>query len=135
MIAPFVKGITGVGVGAIGARILSNLVKNQLFADPLKPADPMVKIAIEAGVGIVGGLVIGKFLKQRALGAGIAAGAAVIVALDIYDLYIAPSLPAMLKDYQYGSLSDWAPQGGGGIAAYEQGQLSGAGVYDGGVYS
>jgi hypothetical protein len=126
----FIKGVTGVGVGAVGARIVSNLVKNQFFPT----ASPAMKIGIEAGVGILSGLVIGKMLKQPALGAGIAAGAAVVVALDIYDLFIKGMLPPLLQDYQYGTMQDyqtgtlngWAPQPG----------MSGdAGIYEDGVYN
>jgi hypothetical protein len=129
----FVKGVTGAGVGAIGARIVSNFVKNQF----LPAASPVVKLGITAGVGILGGWIVSKFLKQRALGAGLTAGAAIVVALDAYEMFLAPMLPANFKDYQYGGLndyqqgalngfaplSDWAPQSG----------MSGS-VYEGGVY-
>lgn len=125
----FVKGLTGAGVGAIGARLAANAVKNQFFPT----ASPVMKIAIEAGVATVGAYLVGSVLKQRALAAGLAAGGAVIVALDIYDAFIKPSLPAILQDYQTGTLSDWAPQGQ--LGAYERGSLSGGNVYDDDVYS
>jgi hypothetical protein len=123
----FIKGITGAGIGAIGARLASNLIKNQF----MPTASPVVKIAISAAVGIGGGFVLGKFLKQKALANGLMAGAAVIVALDIYDLYIKPMLPANLQDYQYGSLEGWAPQPG--MSSYQTGSLNDS-AYGEGAY-
>ncbi|MGH9181294.1 MAG: hypothetical protein ACRDY5_06225, partial [Acidimicrobiales bacterium] len=127
-VSQFGKAVMGAGVGAIGARVVSNAIKNQFFP----AATPLVKIGIEAGVGILSGVVLGGMLKQRALAAGVAAGAAVVVALDLYDLYLKPALPAMLQDYQYGTLSDWAPQAT--VEDYQYGSLSGGNVYEDNVY-
>lgn len=131
----FVKGATGVGLGAVGAKLVSNAVTNTLVKQAA--TNPIMKVAVTAGVGIVGSFVVGKLLKQRALATGLAVGAGVVVVLDLFDMYLAPHLPATLKDYGYGALNGWAPQG---MSAYQAGQLNGwmpqgnAGMSGGGIY-
>ncbi len=125
----FMKGLTGLGVGAIGARLVGNLAKNQFAPN----AQPAVKVAIQAVAGIAAGFLVGKFLKQRTLGIGIATGAGVVAALDLYDLFLRAPIAAavpLLGDYAYGSLNDWAPQPGG-MSDYAYGSLNGGNLYDG----
>jgi hypothetical protein len=126
------KGLT-LGLGAVSARLVANAVNNLAFKD--KALTGLPKIGLEAAVG-AGGWFALKSLKQGAFANAFATGAGIVVALDLYDLYVKGMLPAMLQDYAYGNLNDyqygalngWAPQPG-----LEAG-MSGGNVYDGGVY-
>jgi hypothetical protein len=135
VLGPVMKGIT-LGIGAVAARAAANAVKNTFFKDPAAPISPVVKIGLEAGVGVVGYIALGKLLKQRGLANAFAVGAGIVVAMDLYDSFVAGMLPAILKDYSYGSLNDyqtgqlngWAPQSG-----IEPG-LGSANMYADGIY-
>lgn len=123
------KGVT-LGLGMIGAEVATNAVNNLLGANK---QSGIGKIALKAGLGFAAPMVL-KFVPGAKKFAGpLAVGIGLSIAWDLYQMYLVPSLPASLKDYQYGSLDGWAPQAG--VADYQYGSLNGSGsAYGEGAY-
>lgn len=100
----------GVAVGIIGANLATAAVLNNIPGIPANLKTGPAKILAKAAIGIGVGLLVKKALKQGNLGNGIMAGGVIAALLDAYALYVVPSLPAQLQDYELG-----------GVGAYELG--------------
>jgi len=127
IVGTLTKGLA-IGAGAIGTNLAVNALNNAMGNKLEGP----IKIAAKAAIGIIALPMILKFVPGgNKFANAVRIGAGVAVALDIFEQYVKPNLPATFQDYEYGALND-----------YQTGQLNGwmpqdgvSGVYDGGVYT
>lgn len=141
LVNTLMKGAT-LGLGAIAANAATAAANHFAFNGTM--AGP-AKLGLKAGVGIAGYFGL-KALKQGSLANAFLVGAGIAVALEAYDQFVKPTVAASvpwLADYDYGSLSGWAPQPGvgnwapqGALGAYASGSLQGDGdAYANGAYN
>lgn len=124
----------GTGVGIIGANLATAAVLNNVPGIPDALKSGPGRIAAKAGIGIAAGLAVKKLLKQQSLGNGIMAGGVIAALLDIYALYVQPSLPATLKDYEYGGMGVYALSGVGDDEDASQYLSGGENIYGDSIY-
>lgn len=113
----------GAALGIIGANLATAAVLNNIPGIPANFKSGPAKIAAKVIIGIGAGLLVKKVLKQGNLGNGIMAGGIIAALLDAYTLYVVPSLPASLQDYELE----------GGVGVYELGDGDGGDFNDTGV--
>ena len=112
--------ITAIGSGAagyIGTRYATGWIMSMVppawVADP--NTAPLVRIGLKALIGVVGLPMLARTLRMRGVAGPLAIGAGIATAVDLFETYLAKSIPIPMADYEQGYIS-----------AYELGQLTGA---------
>lgn len=112
--------ITAIGSGAagyIGTRYATGWIMSMVppawVADP--NTAPLVRIGLKALIGVVGLPMLARTLRMRGVAGPLAIGAGIATAVDLFETYLAKSIPIPMADYEQGYIS-----------AYEPGQLTGA---------
>jgi len=129
------RGVT-IGGGAIATNVATGFI-SKFLPENLKTG-PVV-LGVKAAVGLlVLPMLLGFIPGGRKFANSVRLGAGVVIALDIWNVYIAPNIPG-LSDYETGILQDYETgvlSGYGSLIESESivSAPTGSGVYGGSIY-